>query len=697
MPSFAQDFIINPVLRQARRLSNFSLSDPAPALPLQRSLDNESTEGLSQHDKPGASFKNGVSTMDLDPLDMGHPSDTARLFRSDLPSSLDSASVLTYHNNRPLPFHLRSSTPPPVTVDEASDDEPEPSLSFSASSPGRPSTAHSLGATQPIPVAESRGGLHSDNGTGIPSSLPSSFYGRTEIPEDDGMGALRRRIIRIHSTNVPSNEKARRMHSLLTEGYSRSQVANAVVGGPSSRPHTPSSPRISEAPAAGASPAAATGALDKFWQMARGEQHPLAPPETYTLSKDDLSPTFVPVAPGAALNGPRHLGCEHYRRNVKLQCVTCQKWYTCRLCHNDAEGHVLPRQETRNMLCMLCGHAQRASDMCVNCGEFAARYYCGICKLWNDDPDKSIYHCPDCGICRVGEGLGKDFVHCKKCGNCIHITTEETHRCREGAMDCDCPICGEYMFTSHKGLVTERCGHMIHQDCRKEYIKTAYKCPICSKSIENMESQFRRLDKHLEEQPMPPEYRDTRAAILCNDCGTRMSTRYHWGGLRCEVCLSYNTVEMGILNSPHPPPALEQQQVVQSLVEPVAPGTSTDPTAPPVPALLNAPTLTAARAIQPSSRPGHGTRASLGSHSDYFRDVSSPVMSPESFARSLSPLQTFGAFASRRFGGNLSDEEDDEDASESGDEDDEVDDNEENDDDEDDDDEEEEIALFGHR
>jgi hypothetical protein len=37
----------------------------------------------------------------------------------------------------------------------------------------------------------------------------------------------------------------------------------------------------------------------------------------------------------------------------------------------------------------------------------------GQCKLWDDDPEKSIYHCNDCGICRIGQGLGKDFFHCK--------------------------------------------------------------------------------------------------------------------------------------------------------------------------------------------------------------------------------------------------------------------------------------------
>jgi hypothetical protein len=51
--------------------------------------------------------------------------------------------------------------------------------------------------------------------------------------------------------------------------------------------------------------------------------------------------------------------------------------------------------------------------MCINCGEISAQYYCNICKLWENRQNKPIYHCGDCGICRRGMGLGKDFFHCK--------------------------------------------------------------------------------------------------------------------------------------------------------------------------------------------------------------------------------------------------------------------------------------------
>ena len=87
----------------------------------------------------------------------------------------------------------------------------------------------------------------------------------------------------------------------------------------------------------------------------------------------------------------------------------------------------------------------------------------------------------------------------------------------------------------------------MHRGCYEEHIKTAYKCPICSKSVVNMETQFRNLDIAIQMQPMPEKFQDTRAVVLCNDCSARTTTEYHWLGLKCAVCRSYNTSELQIL------------------------------------------------------------------------------------------------------------------------------------------------------
>lgn len=128
------------------------------------------------------------------------------------------------------------------------------------------------------------------------------------------------------------------------------------------------------------------------------------------------------------------------------------------------------------------------------------------------------------------------------------MSVEKSHKCIERVSDCDCPICGEYMFTSLQPVVFMICGHSIHQACYYEHMKTSYKCPICSKSTLNMETQFRNLDRAIEAQPMPPQFQDTKATISCNDCHAKSVVKYHWLGLKCAICDSYNTAQLSILS-----------------------------------------------------------------------------------------------------------------------------------------------------
>ena len=46
---------------------------------------------------------------------------------------------------------------------------------------------------------------------------------------------------------------------------------------------------------------------------------------------------------------------------------------------------------------------------------------------------------------------------------------------------------------------------------------------------------------------MPEEYRDSKALVLCNDCSTRSMVPYHFVGLKCALCRSYNTVKLQVL------------------------------------------------------------------------------------------------------------------------------------------------------
>lgn len=240
------------------------------------------------------------------------------------------------------------------------------------------------------------------------------------LPEDDGMGVLRKRIHAIRNLGISNAEKAHMIHRLMTARYNASCQGYDHQRFPieSLPPHLRSSEQPAVSPEgnehAATQPSVTTSAIDN------GQ-----PDATYSLTEQDLQPTFCPRVEADASPGDDRddieteefdevcLGCEHYKRNVKLQCYDCKKWYTCRFCHDGAEDHHLNRRKTQNMLCMLCGQSQPAGQWCRECDQQAAQYFCSVCKLWDNDSKKNIYHCNDCGICRVGQGLGKDFFHCK--------------------------------------------------------------------------------------------------------------------------------------------------------------------------------------------------------------------------------------------------------------------------------------------
>lgn len=245
---------------------------------------------------------------------------------------------------------------------------------------------------------------------------------RSSLPADDGMGVLRSKIIAIRELRLTNVEKARMVHGLMTEGYNSSRELPSIPGmGVFS---TPSSPPSLELPTSLRTPQTSEINTSRPGSP-YSESVPLYE-STFNLTPEDLQPTFVPkteTEPPEIETGDEDgdteeqeettLGCVHYHRNVKLECHTCKKWYTCRFCHDEVEDHSLVRRDTENMLCMLCGHAQPAAQNCSRCSEQTAQYYCEICKLWDNDSKKSIYHCSDCGICRIGQGLGKDFFHCQ--------------------------------------------------------------------------------------------------------------------------------------------------------------------------------------------------------------------------------------------------------------------------------------------
>ncbi|KAG6475655.1 hypothetical protein ZIOFF_064884 [Zingiber officinale] len=77
--------------------------------------------------------------------------------------------------------------------------------------------------------------------------------------------------------------------------------------------------------------------------------------------------------------------------------------------------------------------------------------------------------------------------------------------------------------------------------CFQAYTCSHYTCPVCSKSLGDMAVYFGMLDALLAAEELPEEYRDRCQDILCNDCGKKGTSPFHWLYHKCGFCGSYNT------------------------------------------------------------------------------------------------------------------------------------------------------------
>lgn len=235
------------------------------------------------------------------------------------------------------------------------------------------------------------------------------------------------------------------------------------------------------------------------------------------------------------------MGCEHYPRRCWIKPACCDAWHVCRLCHNECEDHECDRKKIEAVKCMVCNEEQPVARRCRSCDTLFARYFCEICRLYDDTPNKHLYHCDKCGICRVG----KDNYHCDTCNACVSPGKDnKKHRCVKGALDACCPCCQGYLYDSVSKVVFTLCGHAMHHECLERYVTTSFVCPLCHKELGDMNHLYRTYDRELEAQPMPPEYAHHRVVIKCYQCSASSDVQFHLSYRhRCGVgtCRSYNT------------------------------------------------------------------------------------------------------------------------------------------------------------
>lgn len=261
-------------------------------------------------------------------------------------------------------------------------------------------------------------------------------------------------------------------------------------------------------------------------------------------------PTNAGTAPAPITSSHRYfhdpsnnvLGCKHYRRRAILVSPCCGGEYVCRLCHDEAvPGHTFDRYAVTEMRCMECGTKQPVSAACTACNASMARYYCGICHLFDDDPHRDIYHCPFCNFCRRGKGLGVDSFHCMSCNACMSLELFNKHRCTERALAGTCPVCSDPLFDSSAPIKELPCGHFMHSMCFAAYTRYSYTCPVCSKSLGDMAVYWKMIDTLLEGEVLPAEYALRKQSVRCNDCAQETEAPFHFVYHKCGGCGGYNT------------------------------------------------------------------------------------------------------------------------------------------------------------
>ncbi|EEC45936.1 predicted protein, partial [Phaeodactylum tricornutum CCAP 1055/1] len=247
--------------------------------------------------------------------------------------------------------------------------------------------------------------------------------------------------------------------------------------------------------------------------------------------------------------------CHHYDRNCTLISPCCGLAFGCRICHEECPvlppplqqwsqqtHHAFDRFAVREVICRQCYLRQSSkTNNCVNCGIQFGLYHCNICNLWMSDAERP-YHCQDCGFCRVG---GREsFRHCHDCGMCIDAQLFDEHNCKAGKYMSNCPVCQEDLFSSRHASHEMPCGHAIHWHCFKELTTYDSRCPVCKKTAETpeeMAATWSAIAMGIALQPVPPEMARI-VNIVCNDCENRDHTRrWHFLGVRCHTCMSFNT------------------------------------------------------------------------------------------------------------------------------------------------------------
>lgn len=288
--------------------------------------------------------------------------------------------------------------------------------------------------------------------------------------------------------------------------------------------------------------------------------------------------------------------CKHVKKRCyKLYFECCNTYDACVTCHFSNRQCKKIHPKCSRLTCTECETEQDFTDessKCINCGITFALNFCKICSCWNDG---KMYHCDKCGCLLCNK---EEVFHCDECEKCLMIKPGGTHtkhiKCNKEKCSCCNDTITSFEKTRHIKL---NCGHNLHMDCFNEMKnKHNYRCPICRKSMWDMEKEWKIIRTTIRNNPLSyrivPIYPNdvlnspygrfrvmtkkevgnntfwegvfedwnmshgnrargiinenelkkiTTKNIYCNDCNNKCITPFHFDGLECKICGSFNT------------------------------------------------------------------------------------------------------------------------------------------------------------
>ena len=285
--------------------------------------------------------------------------------------------------------------------------------------------------------------------------------------------------------------------------------------------------------------------------------------------------------------------------NIKVKEIICNECGFKQQPKSDCDGCGIRFNKSYCGICYIW--TDKDITHCVDCGicrigTAETLYHCTDCETcFNIDKSKGLIH--EC----VGKQKNEDNKD-----NTNNKDNKSNNKKITKWTDGLCVICTESTFNSQSESFSLPCTHLIHSNCFNEYIlQSNYKCPYCKKSICDLTTQWNFIRSQIklypisnEMIPIEPEdivdtpygkfrvlkinivngtklfegefvnwFLDSKLKhnklkhnvnatlnyscvkknlyknIYCNDCGKNSKTPFHFYGLECIECGSFNTQE----------------------------------------------------------------------------------------------------------------------------------------------------------